>query len=174
MGMSGMILGLPLGSCCWSSGSSASISVSQAPVCISLVPADLHECGPFTVHGFPLCPCSWSRPPFLPFCLCPSLARKTLMGCSLPWPVPPTQLRSSPPPPCHLLARVQHDIPANSYYNFSLISYIFFETLSPCSQILISTYTRTTFFFRSDENIFLRKGFSSVQSLSRVQLFATP
>ena len=106
MGMSGMILGLPLGSCCWSSGSSASISVSQAPVCISLVPADLHECGPFTVHGFPLCPCSWSRPPFLPFCLCPSLARKTLMGCSLPWPVPPTQLCSSPPPPRHLLARV--------------------------------------------------------------------
>ena len=28
---------------------------------------------------------------------------------------------------CHLQARVQHDIPAND--NFSLISYIFFETL---------------------------------------------
>lgn len=85
---------------CWS----ASISVSQAPVCISLVPADLQECGPFTGHGFPLCPCSWSQPPFLPFCPRPSLTRKTLMGCSLPWPVPPTQLCSSPPPPRHLLA----------------------------------------------------------------------
>lgn len=41
--------------------------------------------------------------------------------------------------------------------NFSLIAYIFFETLNQCSQILISMYTRTTFFFRNDENIFLRK-----------------
>lgn len=61
---------------------------------------------------FPLCPCSWSQPPFLPFCPCPSLARKTLMGYTLPWPVPPTQLRSSPPPPRHLLAGVGMTAPS--------------------------------------------------------------
>lgn len=28
----------------------------------------------------------------------PTLTRQTLLGCSVPWPVPPTQTRSSPPP----------------------------------------------------------------------------
>ena len=110
-----MILWLPLGKYSWSSGSFASIRVSQALVCVSLGPADFHECCPFIVHGFPLCPCSVSAylSAFLP---CPTLTRKTLLGCSVSWPVPPTQTRSSPPPPRHLLARVGITACAASFF----------------------------------------------------------